>query len=185
LVYNLEFNLPVTLPRIENLWVFAVMLALVVVSVVILFLDSSQAMSAIHRGNRQYVVLPRRIGGAFWNDLVNAHRHVILARLPYVVARVVVVLTLIKTLVGLFVMLLSWFVPVVIGWFGGVVAYTQAANGLGSEWYALGLQIIKYMGNEFGVFVFVYAVVVICADYVHTAERTFYNDYAIMQHQRK
>ncbi len=185
LVYDIEFILPVTLPRVENLWVFFVVLGVVFVAFFVVLVDSKQGIGELYRGNRLYVVLPRRLGHTFWNDLVNAHSHWSMTQLPFIVARLVLVMAILKTLIGILLLVLSWLIPLIIGIFDSVVAYASSANDIGQTLFNYGIRIIKYMGNEFGVFLLLYAIIVIIAGYLHNSERSIYNDYAIMQRQRK
>ena len=153
--YNNYHNIPIIL---------GIGLLILLVGLLVVYIDSRNALYELRANNRQYKVLNQQIGAWHWNDTVNASRFNFIAQIPLFVARLVV--------------WIFWIFLIVACLLWGIHSYI---------WPLFPLQpsnlIFLYLIHPFALIAFVYAVVVLIAQSFHQIEQTFYDDYAVMQTQ--
>lgn len=178
------FGQNISVPSLDVVWAIVAGGVVMAIGLGLLYLDSRQALLEMYGGDNRYVVWPKQIGAWMWNDIVNASRFDVLAQLPVYLARFVLVAYVGKAIVGFGMILASYAMPSAIGWIGNALSFWIDKSMTGTI-LNLGVSLLNFMVNQFGMLAFAYASIVLFADRFHQDEQTFYNDYAVMQRQRQ
>jgi len=163
------------IPHINIVWILLGSILFLLLGLLLVYLDSRQALTTLTNGDRGYIVLPRRIGRWLWNDTVNAYAYSSLTGFIGLLAKLVLIVVVFKYILMAILWLLLFVPPVVYSSFlGNIQPYLK-------QWIGILLPIFI---DKYGMLTFAFSIIVLCAEWLHVREQTFYNDYAIMQHQR-
>jgi len=162
-------------PHINMIWMILGSVLFLLLGLLLVYFDSRQALVTLASGNRGYVVLPRRIGSWVWNDTVNAHAYSGLTGFIILLAKIVIFVFILKYIIFGILWLLSIIIPIVnITFFSDIQPFFV-------QWMKI---LFELFIDKYGILTFIFSIIILCAEWLHVREQTFYDDYAIMQHQR-
>jgi hypothetical protein len=161
-------------PHINMVWMILGSVLFLLLGLLFVYFDSRQALVTLASGNREYVVLPRRIGNWAWNDTVNAHTYSGLTGFIILLAKIVIFIFILKYIFFGILWLLSMIIPIVnSSFFSDIQLFVV-------QWMKI---LFELFIDKYGLLTFIFSIIILCAEWLHVREQTFYDDYAIMQHQ--